>query len=149
MRQASQSSRKPWSRYTQTVGLNLRTISITMLMVFALLPLSGTLCAITCDTAAHSESSGHHHGAAQEPTRSADFEIPQVSGPSVHPCDHDVTIQPVTTAAERPPIAIAAQPAVLLALDAFAAPPIQRLRPSQGAPPGTAPPTSTPLVLRV
>src|SRR5688500_17214837 len=120
-----------------------------MLVVVALLPLSGTLCAMSCDTTAHSESSGHHHGAAQEPARSADADGPQVSGPRAHPCHHEAAIQPATTAAARAPIAMSAQPASLLAHDALALPPIQGPRPSQGAPPGTTPPTSTPLVLRV
>src|SRR5688572_7632942 len=77
------------SRYTRNVGWNLRTISITMLMVLALLPLSGALCAITCDVAAHTESSRHHHGAAHEAKTAAAPETPVISVESAHRCDHD------------------------------------------------------------
>ena len=137
-----------FASYTPCVGWNLRTISTTMLMVLALLPLSGTLCALTCDVAANSKSSGHHHGAAQEGTTSAAAGNPVISGTSFYPCDHDVAIEQFTTAAERAPMAIA-PPAALVAVDSFVAPRVQRVPPSQGAPPGTTPSTSNPVVLRV
>ena len=135
------------ARYTQDVGWNVRTISITMLMVLSLLPLSGTLCAVVCDIA-RAEGSGHHHGASQE----ADQSAPDAhfdAGPSAHPCDHSTAILQFTTAAERTQVATTVQPSVLVSVETFTAPTIRRTRAAAGAPPGSPPTSSTPLVLRI
>jgi hypothetical protein len=145
----SPSSRRPSARYTRIVGWNLRTISVAMLLVLFVLPFSATLCALTCDQEAHSEGSGHHHEAAAEASQPAAPDAPLIGGPSVHPCDHVVTVQQATTAPERTQIAVSTHVAALVTVAEFAAPLLQMTGASHGAQPGSTPPTSTPLVLRV
>lgn len=120
-----------------------------MLMVLALLPTAGTLCAITCDLAAQPESSGHHHGAAPAAKAPAAPDAPVIGGTSTHPCGHDVVIQQAATGAERAPMTVSAPAVTVIAIEAFTQSPVDRVTPSLGAPPGSAPPTSTPAVLRV
>jgi hypothetical protein len=122
-----------------------------MLVVLSVLPLSETVCAITCNQAAHSESPDrhHHHEAGLEASQPAAPDVPLISGPTAHPCDHIAAIPQATTAAQKGPIAVSTPPASMVAVDAFAAPLVQRVRTLHGAPPGSTPPTSTPLVLRV
>jgi hypothetical protein len=138
------------ARYTRTVGWNLRTISIAMLMVLSLLPFSGTLCAMACDTPAQADGPLHHHGAAPEPTNAAETDGARLTGGPAHPCDHDAAIlQATNVASERVQVIVSAPPLALAAVGPLTGPVAQQARAPQGAPPGSAPPTSTPLVLRV
>lgn len=137
------------SRYTRNVGWNLRTISVAMLVVLSVLPLSGTLCALACDQAAHSEGSGHHHEAAPEANHPAAPDVPLAGGPSAHPCDHAAAIQQATTAPERTQIAVSIPPPSMVTVGQSAPPLLQMAPASHGAPPGSTPSTSIPLVLRV
>ena len=146
---SSLSSPQALARYTRSVGWNLRTISVAMLVVLFVLPLSGTLCALACDQAAHSEGSGHHHEATPESSQPAAPDAPLVGGPSAHPCDHLAVIQQAIAAPERTQIAVSVPAAPLVTVGEFAPPLLQRARASHGAPPGSTPPTSIPLVLRV
>ena len=143
---SSLSSPQASARYTRSVGWNLRAISVAMLVVLFVLPLSGTLCALACDQAAHPEGSGHHHEAAPEASQPAARDVPLVGGPSAHPCDHLAVIQQAIAAPERTQIAVSAPAGPM---GEFAPPLLQRARASHGAPPGSTPPTSIPLVLRV
>ena len=141
------------SRYTPIVGWNQRTISIVVLTVLTLLPASGTLCALACDSTAPAAASSHHHGSGQgcdeAPRLSSGV---QIRGIAEHDCgNHEAVVgQAATAAAERAQFASpSAPPAVSAASDTFRALPISRGFLQDGAPPGTAPPTTTPLVLRV
>ena len=107
------SSPQALARYTRIVGWNLRTISVAMLMVLFVLPLSGTLCALACDQAAHSEGSGHHHEATPESSQPAAPDAPLVGGPSAHPCDHLAVIQQAIAAPERTQIAVSVPAAMV------------------------------------
>lgn len=122
-----------------------------LLTVLAGLPVSGTMCAMLCELA--SSAAATHHGTGQEcekPAQSSDG--PQVGGQSEHDCSlHNGAIRLAsTTAAERTGAATKSVPlmigAVPIAFDI--------LRDSQTlfdyrSPPDPAPPTVTPLVLRV
>ena len=137
-------------RYTPIVGWK-RRVSVVVLVVFASLPVSGTLCAMICDSAAAAAST--HHGSdktceeAPHPSTGA-----QIEGVSNHDCgDHDAAVRQVTsTAAERIELKAAA---IVFALSAghrsFSSLPLSAPVIDDTSPPGTAPRTTTPLVLRV
>lgn len=139
------------SRYTRTVRLTQRSISIVVLAVLTALPVSGAVCAMLCESADTASASGHHGSGTkcEEPDRPASDV--QIRGASEHDCStHDaVARQTSTTAMERaagvasPRLAVAAVYATLRAL------PVVETAFAHSAPPGTAPPTTTPLVLRV
>ena len=139
------------ARYTQVVGWNLRTISIAMLIVLSILPVAGTLCAITCEDAALAASTGHqhHHGAAAESSKASASGGTLIGKAPALPCDHDVATLQTTTGAERMTFAMSAPPATLTAVESVVLPATRQARPSQGAPPGRSPSTSAPVVLRV
>ena len=137
------------SRYTRIVGLTQRSISIVVLAVLTALPVSGTVCAMLCDSA---PTASAHHGSGkkcEEPARPSSEVV--IRGVSEHDCStHDAVVrQTSTTAAERaagvasPLLAVAAVHATVRALPAL------ETAFAHSAPPGTAPPTTTPLVLRV
>ena len=139
------------SRYTRTVPMTQRSIGIVVLAVLTALPVSGAVCAMLCESAATASASGHHGSGTkcEEPDRpSSDV---QIRGVSEHDCStHDAVVRRTsTTATERaagvpsPPLAVAAVYATLRDL------PVCETAFAHRAPPGTAPPTTTPLVLRV
>jgi hypothetical protein len=123
-------------------------IAVVILALLAGLPVSGTVCAMVCESA----SSATHHGSGQKcedpaPPSSG----PQISGYPEHDCGtHDGAIrQASTTAAERADVTTKSSPMIVgaAAIESVV------LRNSQtsfdySSPPGTAPPTTTPLVLR-
>ena len=80
------------SRYTRTVRLTQRSISIVVLAVLTALPVSGAVCAMLCDSAAAASAAAHHGSGKpcddeQENTPSSGR---QVRGASGHDCsDHD------------------------------------------------------------
>ena len=138
-----------WARYTRSVGWNLRTISITMLTVLCLLPVSETLCVITCDGAPESSHAAtHHHQAANEATPNTP-DAPQIAASSSHPCDHTVAVQQAITPADRAQFAISMHAAIQVSPGGFAAPRLVEVAAFPAGPPGSPPSTSTPLVLRV
>ena len=125
-------------------------ISVVVLVVLAALPVSGTLCALICDSAAKTASA--HHGSDKDcadPPRPSNE--PGIQGLSEHDCsNHDAAVRPVaTTAAER--IDLRTAPALFAGLATFtlSSLPASALAFEYTSPPGTAPPTTTPLVLRV
>ena len=142
-----------WSeaRYTQVVGWSLRTNSIAMLMVLSVLPVAGTLCAITCEDGALDASTGHqhHHGAAAESPKPTVSGVALIGKAPALPCDHDAAMLQATTGAERMTFATSAPPTTLTVVESFAPSDVRQGGPSPGAPPGRSPSTSTPVVLRV
>ena len=138
-----------WARYTRSVGWDLRTISIAILAVLCLLPVSETLCVITCDGVPESShGAAHHHQATHEAGLNTPDAL-QIAASSGHSCDHTVTVQQVTTPVERAQFAASTHAAILVSLEGFVAPHFGQVAVSPGGPPGGPPSTSTPLVLRV
>lgn len=139
------------SRYTRTVSWRHR-ISFVVLIVLAALPVSSALCAMVCDASAKTMS-GHHHGAgkASEETAPSSNQV-QLRSMSEHDCStHDAVIrQTATTAAERADATAGSAPLMVSVSHAtVTVPVVASSTPEYNAPPGTTPPTSTPLVLRV
>ena len=138
------------SRYTRTVSWK-QFFGVLVLAILSGGPVSGTICALLCDSANSTASAGHHGSSndCDEPARpSTDV---QISGVSDHDCGtHDVAIRQATlTAAER-----ANRGVMRVALTTtFVAVTVKSPATSGShfqytTPPGTAPPTTTPLILR-
>lgn len=140
------------SVYTRIVSLTQRSISIVVLAALTALPVAGTVCAMLCDPAATATASAHH-GAdknCEEPARPS-TEV-QIQGVSEHHCNnHYAAVRQVaTTAAERADGAAAGSPLVSTTVDATSSTlPALKAALEYITPPGSAPPTTTPLVLRV
>ncbi len=121
-----------------------------MLAVLSLLPISDTLCGLLCaSAAAQPQNSGHHHAALTEPSQMTPSNGTRIVTFAEHSCDPGTTIQSVATAAERADLVVSAQGVTVVAVRDIAVPSTQPRSSSHGAPPGSTPPTSTPLVLRV
>jgi len=137
------------SGYTRSVAWRHR-IALVLLLALTGLPVSGTLCAMVCESASTQST---HHGKdpkREEPARSCAG--PQISGQSEHDCStHDVSLRPVTTAPERADLSAKVAPALIDSTS------LGELEPRYGredafdhsAPLGTAPPPARPVVLRV
>jgi hypothetical protein len=126
-------------------------VSVVVLAVFAALPVSGTLCAMMCDSAAAAAST--HHGSDKNCEETARPSTgAQIEGASDHDCsNHDAAVRQVaSTAPERVELKAAA---LVFALSgghtSFSSLPLSAPTIDDASPPGTAPRTSTPLVLRV
>jgi hypothetical protein len=126
-------------------------VSVVVLVLFTSLPVWGTLCAVMCDSAAASAPA--HHGsdrnceeAARAPTDA------RIDGASDHDCgNHDAVVRQIaSTAQERVELKA---PAIVFALSAdhasFSSLPRSTPAIHDASPPGTAPRTTTPVVLRV
>ena len=146
----AQSGSASQPRYTRSVQWRHR-IAVVLLTVLAGLPVAGTVCAMSCESA--SSAAATHHGSGpkcEDPAPPSSG--PQISGYPEHDCStHDGAIrQASTTAAERADVTAKSAPLILsaVAIESVV------LRDSQiffdySSPPRTAPPTTTPLVLRV
>lgn len=137
------------SRYTRSVSWRHR-IALVLLTVLAGLPASGMLCAMVCESA--SSGVATHHGSGQKCEEPAPLSTgSQMSGHSEHDCNtHDGVVRQAATTAERADMTAKSAPLMIgtVQIESVA------LRASQtfldySSPPGTAPPTTTPLVLRV
>jgi hypothetical protein len=139
----------PASRYTRSVGLNQRTISIVVLAILTALPVSGTLCAMLCDSSANATASAHHGSGIDCAEPSPPSTGTQIHGVSEHDCrTHDAAAQATSTVAARAEGVAASVLLTTLTARAITTILIPVDSPYD-APPGTAPPTTTPLVLRV
>jgi hypothetical protein len=126
-------------------------IAVVLLTVVAGLPISATVCALACESTLSADAS--HHGSGrecEEPTQPSG--APQISGQSEHDCStHDgVVRQATTTPAERADLTAKSAPPVIGVAQVESV----SLRDSHtfldySSPPGIAPLTTTPLVLRV
>jgi hypothetical protein len=137
-------------RYTRIVSCKQR-VSVVVLVLFTSLPVSGTLCAMMCDSAAAAASAPHGSDRTCEEVAHASTGV-QVEGASDHDCsNHDAAIRQVaSTIAERRELKTAA---IVFALSAghtsFSSMPHSAPAIDDSGPPGTAPRTTTPRVLRV
>ena len=132
--------------------MNQRTISIVVLAILTALPVSGTLCATLCDSSAKATASAHHGSGTdcQEPRPSTTGA--RIQGGAEHDCStHDAAVRQATsTVAQRADGVAGSVLLPALTARAITTAPI-RVDSSfdYDAPPGTAPPTTTPLVLRI
>jgi len=140
------------SRYTRNVSWRHR-ISLVLLIVLSALPVSGAVCAMLCDSAAASRAAAHH-GSGQP----CDEQAPPSSGAQLrgalgHDCgDHDAVVGEATTATAYRAASVAAPPSLQAAVPVHET--ISNLIGSASVsayrtPPGSTPPTASPLVLRV
>jgi hypothetical protein len=128
-------------------------IAIVMLLVLAASPLAGTICAMTCLSASKAVAAHHRDGQECEgstSSRSSDATIGAFS--ASHCGNHEGAVpQVAATAAQRADdLAVMSAPATSDPIDPLFGSvstfdPVFQYTP----PPGTAPPTTTPLVLRV
>jgi hypothetical protein len=131
-------------------------IAVVVLMYLAALPLAGTICAMTCVSGAATVAAHHQDGQdCESPKPSSSHESDATIGAlsASHCGNHGATLPQVaaTTAQRADDLAVISAPAA-------ASEPVESLFGSVGTfdrffqyapPPGTAPATTTPLVLRV
>jgi len=125
-----------------------------LLIVLTALPVSGTVCAMLCDSAAATRAAAHHATGkpCDQEQATTPASGPQVRGASNHDCrDHEVAVrEAATTTATRADTV----PGPRLLVAAAVHDGIGNLVDSDAAfdyrtPPGSTPPTASPLVLRV
>jgi hypothetical protein len=138
------------SRYTGAVGWRER-IALLVLTVMTALPAAGAFCAMTCASAA--EAMAAHHAAGQRcDDATVTSSSSQIGVRSGHDCrTHDgAVLSMATTPAVRADVGLTAPPATNEGICTVAAGLVPFTPPFAYTPrPGTAPPTTTPLVLRV
>ncbi len=139
------------SRYTRKVSWRHR-ISLVVLMVLTALPVSGTVCAMLCDSAAATRAQAHHGAGKVCDEQTTPSSGPQLRGASGHDCsDHEAAVrEAATTTATRADSV--PRPTLLAAVAVYDT--ISNLVDSDDVfdyrtPPGRTPPTASPLVLRV
>jgi len=123
-------------------------------MALTALPVSGTVCAMLCDSAAATSAVTHsHHGAQMSGEEGATPAFgPQVRGLSSHGCsDHETAVREAATTTARRADCVTG-PSLLAAVPVHDT--ISNLGNSDAAfdyrtAPGSTPPTASPLVLRV
>lgn len=131
--------------------MNQRTISIVVLTILTALPVSGTVCAMLCDSSTKATAAAHHGSGTNCEEPSPPSTGTQIQGVAEHDCTHDAAIRLATsTVAAR---ADGVTGFILLTTPTERAITTAPIRVDSSfdydAPPGTAPPTTTPLVLRV
>ena len=134
--------------------MNQRTISLVVLSILTAMPLSGTLCAMMCDSAAATRAVAHHASGkpCDEEQVTTPSPAPQLRGASGHDCsEHEAAVrEAATTTATRADSV--PEPSLLAAVAVHDT--ISNLVDSDAVfdyrtPPGSTPPTASPLVLRV
>ena len=134
--------------------MNQRTVSIVVLSILTALPVSGTLCAMLCNSAATSRAAAHHASGkpCDEEQASTPSSGPQLRGASGHDCsDHEVAVREAATTTATRADSVPG-PSLLAAVAVHDT--ISNLFDSDAVfdyrtPPGSTPPTASPLVLRV
>ncbi len=138
------------SRYTRTVS-SRQFVSAFVLVILTALPVSGSVCALLCDTAKSNATAGHHGSAkdCEEPAPSPAGV--QIRGVSDHDCStHDAVRQASLAAAEKANASVTSIPLLAnLVTVGFTIPLNTGSYLQHSSPPGTAPPTTTPLVRRI
>ena len=121
-------------------------------MVLTALPVSGSVCAMLCDSAAATRSAAHHGSGKPCDEHAPPSSGPQLRGAFGHDCsDHDTAVREAatTTATRADSVPV---PNLLVAAPVHDS--IGNLADSHAvfdyrAPPGSTPPTASPLVLRI
>lgn len=141
------------SRYTRSVSWRHR-ISVVLLLLLTALPVSGTVCAMLCDSAAATRAAAHHASGkpCDDEKATTPTPGPQMRGTAGHDCsDHDAVVREAATTTATRADSVAG-PTLLVAVPVYAA--ISNLTQSDAVfeyrtPLGSTPPTAFPLVLRV
>jgi hypothetical protein len=141
------------SRYTRNVSWRHR-LSVVLLPLLTALPVSGTVCAMLCDSAAATRAAAHHASGkpCDEEQATTPSSGPQLRGASGHDCsDHEVAVREAATTTATRADSVPG-PSLLAAVAVHDT--ISNLVDSDAvfdyrAPPGSTPPTASPLVLRV
>ena len=148
---AAQPGPRAPSGYTRSVAWRHR-IALVLLLALTGLPVGVTLCAMACDSS--STQTASHHGndpECEEPATPSPG--PQIIGQSAHDCStHDASMRQVATmVAQRADLSAKSAPSVIdsPSLGEFMVLHEAKNSFDYTAPPGTAPPTAIPLVLRV
>jgi hypothetical protein len=142
------------SRYTPNVSWRHR-ISVVLLLLLTALPVSGTVCTMLCDSAADTRATAHRtsekpcdHEQAATPSPG-----PQMRGGTAgHDCsDHDAAMREAATTTATRAHSVPG-PSLLVAVPVHDS--ISKLTDSDAivdyrTPPGSTPPTASPLVLRI
>ena len=139
------------SRYTRSVSWRHR-ISVVLLLLLTALPVSGTVCAVLCDSAAATRAVTHHGSGKDCEEDATPASGPQLRGLSSHDCsDHETALREaaITTATRADELP---GPSLLAAVPVHDR--VSTLADSDAVfdyrtPPGSTPPTASPLVLRV
>ena len=141
------------SRYTRNVSWRHR-ISVVLLLLLTALPVSGTVCAMLCDSAAATRATAHHASGkpCDDEQATTPSPGPQMRGTAGHDCsDHEAAMrEAATTTATRADSVTG--PSLLVAVPVHDS--ISNLTDANvvfeyRTPPGSTPPTASPLVLRV
>src|SRR5688572_910778 len=134
--------------YTRMVSWRQR-VSAIVIVVLAMLPAASNACATFCESTATAASTHHGSGANCEQAAVSD-DAPQLSAPP-HDCTtHQVSLRQVGTAAKaRADLASSPVLPAPIATTTFAVSLNTHPGAVYGSPPGTTPPTTAPLVLRV
>ena len=141
------------SRYTRNVSWRHR-ISVVLLLLLTALPVSGTVCAMLCDSAAATRAAAHHASGrpCNDEQATTPSSGPQMRGTAGHDCsDHDPAMrEAATTTATRADSVMGASLLVAVLVHDSTS----KLTDSDAVfdyrtPPGSIPPTASPLVLRV
>ena len=133
--------------YTRMVNWR-QAVSALVLVVLAALPVTSTVCAAVCDSPAEAVSAHHGSGTKCEETSRSSSE-PAIT-PSAHDCSVHAFVQETATTPVQRADPNAAPGLVAAIADAIFHPPASTASPIEyRSPPGSAPPTTIPLVLRV
>ena len=132
--------------------MNQRTISIVVLAILTALPVSGTLCAMLCDSSTKATASAHHGSGTNCEEPSPPSTGTQIQGVSEHGCStHDAAVRQATSTVAARADGVTGLELLTTPTDRAITTALIRVDSSfdYNAPPGTAPPTTPPLVLRV
>jgi hypothetical protein len=148
----AQSGHMSPSRYTRSVAWRHR-IALVLLLALAGMPVSGTLCAMVCESAA-TQNAAHHGKDSKCAEPATPSSGPQISGTSAHDCStHDASMRQVaiTVANKRADLSATVSSTVVDSASHVEFVLLHDGRNSFAytAPPGTDPPTVRPVVLRV
>ena len=141
------------SRYTRNVSWRHR-ISLVLLIVLTAIPVWGTVCAMLCDSAAATRAAAHHGSGkpCDDEQATTPSSVPQMRGTAGHDCsDHDAAMREAATTTATRADSVSG-PSLLVAVPVHDS--ISNLTHSDAVfdyrtPPGSTPPTASPLVLRV
>jgi hypothetical protein len=141
------------SRYTRTVSWRHR-ISLVVLIVLTAFPVSGMGCAMLCGSAATTRGAAHHGSAksCDDEQATAPSSGSQVRGTSAHDCSNHDAVVPIAATTSATRADSVPGPSLLAAVplhDSFSNRSDSDVVMSNRTPPGSTPPTASPLVLRV
>lgn len=134
------------------MGWKRWTVGVLLPLVLCVLPLAGGLCTLACDLAlpAATTDSAHHHGAPHHERAPGAAGALHADAAAAHACAGHVTVaQPATVQTVRDGVSAPSQPATPAFTTALSRPHVRRVATPHTHPPGTAPPITTALVLRV